>query len=650
MAYSRNSVIAHMGEVYEYKNKLESLNKQLSKITLTGKISNLNIAQTLFEFMENTQIEFSKVQQSLIENLVDENIKKTSSEIKSRAQVIVDILVRNLFERTADVGFLATDDDIIKFLELDEPLQEDIDFMHNRLHEYVLKYSVYDEIIILKPDGTVAINLDERNNITHSSDEIISDTLNTTEEFCEIFRYSDLQPDAKHSMIYSAPIVSDSKKIGVLCLCFKIDDEMRGIFNKLDLNESRMALLSSQGTFLSSNKDLKSKITLTKFEESINFDSRYVEAIATSDGYQGYMGQNWHGYVAVEYKNAYRHNEKLEIDIKKFENTPLISNELKEIKLKSEDITEDLKDVVINGEIIASKSRSYSLNPILDGIRDVSENIHSIIEQSIDGIYSTVITSMLQELSFKASLAVDIMDRNLYERANNCRWWALNTTFRQMLADKDVLSLSEITRILEYINSLYTVYTNLFIYDKGLEIIAVSNPSESSIIGNKINSEAYKKTLSNKSSQDYFVTPFEKTPLYNNKATYIYSASISELKSDKNVGGIGIVFDSEVEFKAILDDVVMEHGGIDGRKLCTFFTDSKGHIISKSGDSPYEITDTLEPIVQYLKLEDGSHTSQLIEIENKTYILALAKTSGYREYKKEDNYSNSVYCVILSEV
>lgn len=53
-----------------------------------------------------------RLERQLIENLVQENIRKVVLEIGSKAQVAVDILIRNLYERTADVGFLATDEDI----------------------------------------------------------------------------------------------------------------------------------------------------------------------------------------------------------------------------------------------------------------------------------------------------------------------------------------------------------------------------------------------------------------------------------------------------------------------------------------------------------------------------------------------------------
>jgi len=52
----------------------------------------------------------------LIEALANESLKKVTASTGMRARVVVDILIRNLFERTADIGFLATDRDLRLFL------------------------------------------------------------------------------------------------------------------------------------------------------------------------------------------------------------------------------------------------------------------------------------------------------------------------------------------------------------------------------------------------------------------------------------------------------------------------------------------------------------------------------------------------------
>lgn len=45
-----------------------------------------------------------------VDQLGRESLAELSDELRATAQCSIDVLVRNLFERTADVGFLATDD------------------------------------------------------------------------------------------------------------------------------------------------------------------------------------------------------------------------------------------------------------------------------------------------------------------------------------------------------------------------------------------------------------------------------------------------------------------------------------------------------------------------------------------------------------
>lgn len=48
--------------------------------------------------------------------LVQESMGKVMAEIGTHARHVIDIVVRNLYERTADVGFLATDQELCRFV------------------------------------------------------------------------------------------------------------------------------------------------------------------------------------------------------------------------------------------------------------------------------------------------------------------------------------------------------------------------------------------------------------------------------------------------------------------------------------------------------------------------------------------------------
>jgi hypothetical protein len=121
-----------------------------------------------------------------------------------------------------------------------------------------------------------------------------------------------------------------------------------------------------------------------------------------------------------------------------------------------------------------------------------------------------VISASLREEKFLAAHCIDVMDRNLYERADDCRWWALNPTFKALLSQETVTKQDrqDLTAILQYINSLYTVYTNLFLFDKRGEIVAVFNPEQDDKIAVVLEDDYIKDTLKNNREDRYFVSPF----------------------------------------------------------------------------------------------------------------------------------------------
>lgn len=127
--------LRHMPLVVGYDNALDALGLWWHKVALIGKINSHAVADTLIDDMHDTRRRFQELQGHLIDNLVRENVRKVELEFSARAQAAIDILVRNLFERTADVGFLATDDDIRGFLLQPEANADSIKAVIARLSE-----------------------------------------------------------------------------------------------------------------------------------------------------------------------------------------------------------------------------------------------------------------------------------------------------------------------------------------------------------------------------------------------------------------------------------------------------------------------------------------------------------------------------------
>lgn len=657
-----------MPVVQNYEKRLISLNDWWGKIALIGKINSHNIASTILDDMQTTKDKFGQLQKKLTRNLLLENLQKLSLDNVSKAQVAIDMLIRNLFERTADVGFLATDDDIRSFLSPGNSTGINHDFIQQRLQEYVKKYSVYDEILICDTDGNIKAHLNSKNPVSHSNDPLLAETINSNDEYVETFRYSDLQPDKQNSLIYSCKITvtndPSSQVLGVLCLCFRFEDEMEGIFkNLVHAGEPGiLMILDKKGQVIaSSNKNKIPLKTSFKIANSLSIVSLKEEKFITSNckthGYQGFYGLGWQGQMMTPLKMAFnnetsqknRDNDYSDLINQASHFTP----ELKEIRNASIDVNTDLSLLVLNGQITSARKKAAEFMPVLEAIKQIGSDISDIFTESVDTLQEvTVMSSHLDNAGFLAALAVDIMDRNLYERANDCRWWALTTEFRRILAQPSISGndKQQISNILLYINELYTVYTNLYVYNNQGEILAVSNKNEHHMEGQKLSelTGAY-SALKINDSQKYAVSPFVESSFYANRHTYIYNASITELDNTNNVlGGIGIVFDSEPQFQSMLEDALPRNKQgqlIEGS--FAIFTDRHKKVISNANNNNYNCGDILELPDRHFTLNSGQKLSEIIDFMDKKYILGVAASQGYREYKTADNYINDVICLLF---
>jgi len=226
----------HMPSVQNYRERLATLQGAWDTLSLLSHLSGDGTD------MGGTRQAFEKLTAELLDNLGAETHRKVLLGLKARAQIAIDVMVRNLYERTADVGFLATDEDIRAYIAARAALPADgadaalrsLDGgLRARFREYVAKYSVYHDVILVAPDGTVLLRLDENVALIQSQDALISATLNTREGYVETFRGSDLLPRQPRGLIYSCRISEGGRAIGVLCLCFRFEDEIERIFAKL---------------------------------------------------------------------------------------------------------------------------------------------------------------------------------------------------------------------------------------------------------------------------------------------------------------------------------------------------------------------------------------------------------------------------------
>lgn len=667
--YNQKDFLNYMPDVQECNKSISDLNDQWDNIKLLSEINCPIQSKSVLPNMTKIQSGFIDLQEELIDTLVSEKLKKMEQKIISKTQVAIDILIRNLFERTADIGFLATDDDIRRFVQNNDRSESDRNVILARMREYVAKYSVYEDIIVLDNNYRVLANLDEQNEILGKQIKgpNLIKTMDGEQSFVEYFKNSKLQFGDKNSHIFSSRICREgtSQAIGLICLCFRFENEMAQIFEKLtnDYDGSVMTIIDGANIVIASSDENHVPVgTLVEpVESGVNGvvyyrGSDYISKTIATQGYQKYYGLGWKGHVMIPLNLAFRDNRNLK-SIDSSVTTGLMhqadsfSTELNEIINKTQTINGSLKRIVYNGQIIArddSIDAEYSrLKPILRAIGRIGTNTSSLFQSSVSNLFSTVVSTSLVDTSFLASLSVDIMDRNLYERANDCRWWALDSTIRRILAKENITTADkkQLTDILIYINDLYTVYSNLFVFDKTGTIIAVSNPNRSEDIGKTLTDSYINEILANTKPEKYFVSPFDKTELYDHRHTYIYGASITDyLNHNRTVGGIGIVFDSEDQFKTILEESLHSDNS-----TFAVFTDRKKTILSSTNDA-YQVGTILDLPDDLFTVPNAKTRSEILVYENSYYSIGCACSSCYREYKNSDGYHNDVLAFVFEKM
>ncbi len=670
-------LIGHMESVEEYREMLQTLQAVWDNLTLLGQLSGTGTD------MSGTRQAFASLTAALLNNLGIETRKKVVLEMESKAQVAVDIMVRNLFERTADIGFLATDDDIRAYLEFvadygenalhRESVRQRREQLVARFQEYARKYTVYHNIILLDATGKLLAQLDADNAVTASADPLIAESLATDAAYVETFRHSDLAPGRASSLIYSYRVMAadGGRPLGVLCLCFRFANETAGIFGNLAAEDDwgALSLLDPAGTVIASS-DVYHVPVGARLEKVLDSDCKvvrfagreYLAVTRATKGYQGYMGPGWLGHVMVPLEKAFARSaadrlSKVPPNILAgvMMSPTLFSEGLRGIPQQAECIQRELNRSVWNGNVRQSSDKK-AINPafskvLLWEISNTGLKTRDVFARSIGNLHETVVSSILEDCQFLASLAIDIMDRNLYERSDDCRWWALTTAFRDCLAQSplDATAAERIAAILRMINGLYTVYTNLLVFDTSGALVAVSNEQGACGLNKPIGEEWVRRTLALKDSQSYAVSAFDPTDLYGSAPTYIYAAAIrAPGEADKVVGGIGIVFDGTLQFEAMLrDSLPRDEKGRVPEGCFAVFADRKRRVIAAT-DTRITVGAELSIDEAFFALDNGRAYSNIIEYRDQYYAVGSKMSSGYREFKgAQDAYRNDVAALIF---
>lgn len=640
-----DQLLPHMRRVQVAERDLCDLSVLWQMIETSAAISCPVEVASLMPTLVETRERFESMRERLVARMVEENRAALGDDLGSRAQCAIDILVRNLYERTADVGFLATDAPVAGFCAADAatrgPLRERL---RARLHEYQAKYSVYDDVVLLAPDGELLLRLDERGTTARSHDPITAQAL-AAGAYVEAFGPSDLGHDpAAPSLRYAHRVVdARGQAVGVLVLRFRFADEMERIFAGVNDADGQIAivLLDDTNRVIVSNDEAHvplgarfgtlplGSVALTSFA-----GREYLAVCSASHGYQGYPGPRWRALAMVSLLSAFNAGHPGHTEGEASASGPLNSGELSLIERDADAINRELRRVIWNGRLMTGHGEEgrLKLKAVLQQVSQAGVRTRRRLERAIVDLSATAFARSCGQARQLARLAADIMDRNLYERANDCRWWALSPVLRRELAAPDTAeSRAAMNGVLDHINGLYTVYSRLVVFDTEGRVRGSSRAAgRDALPGSGVPDAWLQRVRSLQGSQHYAVSEFGPTVLHDEGDTYVYLAAVRAPQDERVlVGGIAIVFNAARELSAMLGDILGTRTGH------ATFVDASGRVLAATDAA----------LTARIRAE-GSEGARVLEIDGVMWAIAEVQSGGYREFKTSDGYDNQVRAVV----
>jgi hypothetical protein len=654
MAASFDLVAPRMRSLQKLEHALARLDLRWEVIETTARIVCPREAGGFLQTLAATRASFSELAAGLVERIAEAHHANRLRDLSSRAQVAIDILVRNLFERTADVGFIATDSPLVDFVRA--PTDTAARELRSRLAEYRAKYTVYSDIVVLSTDGRVLVRLADAGGHGEDLPDWWAPMLRRAGhvERCE---RSPLFDGDQAAHYFAHRIVdTDGAPIGAVLLRFDLASELASVFADLAGDERDIAIVITDAERRAIASSRPNEIAPGHRLDEV--DSSQVLATGGHDwlaqargtrGYQGYHGLGWQAFALVRLEAAFRERAAGTDNIGD-NTTGGISAQLRHddttlsnIVEQARKVEEGLHRVVWNGKLARTgDAAASSLHAVFDQIAGAGRQTTALFHEAIDALKALLHHGRSTQLAFHASLAVRMVDRNLYERANDCRWWALSPDLAEPLAalnadPADTAARQTAERVLAHLNGLYTVYRRIALFDRHGRVVAVSRDAEALPPALQLEPALVQQVLGLRSSADYAVSRFAASALADGAPTYVYAAAMRSAAGDV-LGGVALAFASDVEMLAMLKDSLP-----DGEALDAWLVDPHGSVIAATAGALPGQPLPFAPASSPPATTAGSPAhAQAVERDGATLLAGTALSQGYREFKRSDGYVEPV--------
>ena len=231
-----------------------------------------------------------------------------------------------------------------------------------------------------------------------------------------------------------------------------------------------------------------------------------------------------------------------------------------------------------------------------------------------------------ERLADLAGTMIELIDRNLYERSCDVRWWATDRAVIDALEEPSEAHAQEAAKRLGVILGSYTVYLDLWIADAKGRIVANGRPQRyPRVRGADVSRERwFTDAMATANGQAFVACDIDENALLDGAQTATYSTAVRVAGegSGKPIGALGIFFDWRPQAAAVVRSVRFKDG--DQERSRCLLVDAGHRIIAASDDAGL--------LSARFPLETGSEQRGYYSDAQGAQV-GFALTTGYETYR-----------------
>ena len=269
---------------------------------------------------------------------------------------------------------------------------------------------------------------------------------------------------------------------------------------------------------------------------------------------------------------------------------------------------------------------AQEVGSVAQAIRNVSAELRAAIAENVARLESAGEKMRIEmrgaRLADLARNAIEIIDRNLYERSCDVRWWATDSAVVRVIDAEDPQARAFACQRLATILRSYTVYLDLWVADAQGRVVATGRPERyPHAIGSDVSGTAwFRSAMRTNSGEDFHVCDIEHASALDGAAVATYSTAVRRDGATHGhaIGALGIFFDWMPQAGAIVDGVSESVGEKHARVM---MLDQDFRVIAASDPALVDKRFPLEP------------TGPRGHYRTRDHLVAYALTPGYETYR-----------------